>query len=482
MVAQVDDQGNVQQYAYIMSEQTKDDYMEQDLDYANVFGAMAGQTVDKAVSPGLNAELVSRLKVMFDMEASETPENYVEISPYTHDPDMRQIYYQMPDKMRKEIEAVWGSKRMYVAKDVLAIAFGYRKYNITRAFLKTAEERRLAERFIVKFFNSFAETNEIAMKRASTTEDVFKELAHMAKDNIIVKTFFVSLMNFGSNLMYLRTLRVPISYILKHSTVALVEGLKYQAHAKELGELKIKLNNLRQTPGHNQAEAKEIEYKINRLEDKIHKNPTTRFIEAGGMPTVVDDIDTDVTQSDYPGRLERTFAPLKPFIDKLGVTYKDKEYNVGKILFMTADTQGYKLMNNSVKLTDYIARYVLHEHYTKTQGMDHKKAMESVIDEFVNFSLPTHRMVEYLNEVGLLWFTKFGLRILKPIKNAAVDKPFDFLLTFLASEHMGFDNIANSIPLVTNNPLNKIGNPFSNFLGSLDEILSINMILNWFKK
>jgi hypothetical protein len=464
--------------------------MEQNNDFTEIFGAMAGQVIDKALSPQLNAELIQSLKVMYDEEHIGNPENYVEISPYnTASADMQELYFRLPDKMRQEIQDVWGSKRMYVAKDVLAIAFGYKKLTVTKAFLETAEEKRLFEKVLVQIFNQIARIfpeHIQGVHIASTIEDVMKEMAGLAKDNIIVKTFLVSAVNFGSNLMYLKTKRVPIAFALKYALEAFVEGTRYQQHTKERGQLEIELDILLKDKAHDKAKAKELRYRIARLSDKVTKNPTTTFIEAGGMPAVVDDIDTDVVQSNYPGHIEK-------LVDKATDKIPAPVRNVGKVLMMTQDTAGYKALNNLVKMTDYVGRYVLYQHYqaqgmTDSKGQEvakadlHDKAMESVIAEFVNFGLPTHKMVEYLNEIGLLWFTKFGLRILKPMYNAGVEKPVDALLTFMFSEHVGLDNIYNSIPGVTGNWFNKIGNPISTLLGSLDEVAFINIIKSIFGK
>ncbi len=141
---------------------------------------------------------------------------------------------------------------------------------------------------------------------------------------------------------------------------------------------------------------------------------------------------------------------------------------------MTEDTKTFKFLNNAVKMTDFVGRYILYDHYTG-QGMNHKEATAAVTDEFVNFDIPTHRMVEYGNMIGFLWFTKYGTRILKTIKNAAIDKPFTFFMTLAMSDHMGVDNIANSM-IGVKNPFSMIGNAPGMALDAADESLYLNII------
>jgi hypothetical protein len=474
MVPQVDDQGQVLNYAYIMSDSTKDNYMEQNNNYADIMGAMAGQVIDKDASPEINRELVRGLKAMYDQEYQSMPENYVEISPYTNDEEMRELYYRLPDKMRQEIVATWGSKRIYVAKDVVAIAFGFKHYTMTEPFSKDPAEMRKLEKIFVDFANWVFRGNNVVVK-VNNIEDVMMELTKFAKDSIIVKTLTVSLVNFGSNLWYLRTQRVPVSMIIKYASQALKYGIQYQADSKKRRDLQVKKDLLLLEPTPDAAAIKRLDYKIARLDDNLARNPTTEFIEAGGMPAVIDDVDTDVTQSNYPGMVEET-------VGRIAGRLPQPVQNVGKVLFMTQDTPGYKLLNNTVKMTDYIGRYTLYQHYIKSEKKGHEEAMASVIDEFVNFNLPTHKMIEYFNQLGLLWFTKFGIRILKPIKNAAIDKPFDALLSFMASEHIGMDNIFNSIPFITSNPFRKLGNPISAVTSSFDDIFMINTLKGLFGK
>ena len=142
---------------------------------------------------------------------------------------------------------------------------------------------------------------------------------------------------------------------------------------------------------------------------------------------------------------------------------------------MTEDKEGYKMLNNAVKMTDYVGRYVLYNHYI-SEGMDHKDALSAVMDEFINFALPTHRMVEYGNNIGLIWFSKYQLRVLKHIKNVVKENPFTALTTFILGAYIGNNNILNSIPGITKDWLQGFGNPIGAMSGTTSEILTIDLI------
>ena len=134
------------------------------------------------------------------------------------------------------------------------------------------------------------------------------------------------------------------------------------------------------------------------------------------------------------------------------------------------------MLNNAVKMTDYVGRYVLYHHYT-AQGMSHDNAVSAVMDEFINFDLPTHKTIEYLNNIGLIWFSKYQIRVLKHIKNLVKESPFTTLATFIIgmAPFMGDNNILNSVPGVTKDALQGFGDPLSSLLSSVDQILYVDI-------
>ena len=214
-----------------------------------------------------------------------------------------------------------------------------------------------------------------------------------------------------------------------------------------------------------------INSQITQLKDSIARNPVTESIEAGLMPTLVDDVETSVNKSYFPGDIEKF---LTKQTDKLNPTVK----NVGKVIFLAEDTTAYKMMNNAVKMTDFVGRHVLYTHLVETKGVKKGEAAAIATEEFVNFNLPTHRMVEYLNKLGLLMFTKYGIRVLKTVKGNAMERPYETITALLQAGAMGFDTTFGSIPGVTKGIFSNFANPFSTALSSAEGIAPVAMILN----
>ena len=463
MVPQVDDKGDVVGYRYMMTEETKDSHIEQVTDVTKILGSMAGQVIDKVRSPEINQELITGLHAVYKEGYQRNPEGFVEVGPNSEDPKLREIYYMMPPKAKKDIQKIWGSQGIFMPKDFVDISFGYRQYSITDAFTKTPEDRAKMERIFVGAAKMLFKDK--AVQRAGSLESIFTELTKLAKSNIIIKSLHVTLNNLGSNMVYLRSRGVPVSTIMKLGWEAISMGNKYQIDSKNLDKALLrKKATMRGKYTANQI--KDIDVEIARLRNSIARNPTTKTIQAGLMPSLVDDIETVTSGSNFPTEFEKKVTAAT---DKLPAVVK----KVGKVIALTEDTQAFKVLNNAVKMTDFIGRHVLYNQYTK-DGMGHEEAIASVEDEFVNFNIPTHQMIEYGNKIGVLWFTKYAMRILKVIKESVTDKPFDVFMAYMISTHAGMDNILNSTPTGIDDIINHAGNPIDAFTGSIDELLTIN--------
>jgi len=464
LIAKLNDLGKIVDYRQEMSEQTRAGLLEKNYSFDKIFGSMSSQIIDKVASPAMNRKLVTYLQEEYQDNYKANPASFVRINDNSTDLHIRHIARMIPAQTRKDIHTVWGSGNdMYVPKDMLNIAFGYRDYTIENAFLADPKSRSYTEKAIVSLFNLFGESK--GMARALAVEDIAMELAKLSKDTIVVKSLELTFRNMGSNMMYLRSRGVYTHDIVRGSWIAVTQGIKYQAGAKELIKLKKAKQMIELEPRSRSRLDKLAENKlaITMLEDKLARNPTKVVIEAGGMPTLVDDINTVAGTELYPSK---TSAFLTRQTNKLPSLVQ----KAGKHALMIHGTSAYAFANNAVKMTDFMARYVLYNHYVHGEKIKtHEEAMAAVTEEFIDFTIPTHRITEYLNKIGLLRFTKYGLRVLKPIATSATDRPFDAAMAVLTSGFLGWDNVFGSIPFVTKNPLSMIG-------GVLDAPKSVSQI------
>jgi hypothetical protein len=95
----------------------------------------------------------------------------------------------------------------------------------------------------------------------------------------------------------------------------------------------------------------------------------------------------------------------------------------------------------------------------------------------VNYDIPTHKGVQYLNDMGFLMFTKYYMRIQKPLVRMVGENPARFMMMLMAQSFLGFSAPSDS-SFLTNNPLSRFVNPLNTIVGAPDEIMLINGVLH----
>lgn len=487
MVPQFDVNGDIVKMRYMMSEHTKDTVLEQHSEFDAVLAAMTSQIVDKSVTPKINKEVVLALKELADKERSKYPEAYVEISPWSTNERYRNIYHQLPPKMHQQIKSVWGEDRMWVSQDVVDLAFGQRKYSVSETFAKKPADRNLFEKIMVQGLTFALGANNPfidpppdsvapdspqgnAVRRATAIYNTLTQITKYGKSNIVVRNLSVIWGNHESNVMYLKSNGVPLSTIFRLNKEASLGALAYQRDKYELESWQAKRRVIEVKQSISQADReiqlRNLDRRVVELKNRIANNPVTALIADGLMPSITDDVDTAHVQS--PHRYGMDLLLDKGLEQLPGPLQK-----AGRTIFMTQDTEGFKMLNNAVKLTDFTGRYVLY-HHLRSQGISHELAVSEVMDKFINFDLPTHKILGAANEIGFIMFSKYRLRVLKHIKNVVLDKPFTTLATFILSSYFGMGNILESIPGVTSSVGRLVSNPIGLLPASLDQVLYID--------
>jgi hypothetical protein len=70
-----------------------------------------------------------------------------------------------------------------------------------------------------------------------------------------------------------------------------------------------------------------------------------------------------------------------------------------------------------------------------SKGKTEAEAFRTVMDIFIMYDLPTNKYVQYGNDVGVLWFTKYLIRNQRALAYMAQEHPFRSLI------FAGVDNI-----------------------------------------
>ncbi|EOE2929749.1 hypothetical protein ACWX7F_002916 [Acinetobacter baumannii] len=395
LFANFDTEGNVMNYSYRMNANTRDSLLERNHSVGDLLGEFAGKSFDKMHSPDQNKRTIDALRADFSLNYSKNPNAYVAIGPKVSDPGARELWRLLPYDTRKYMADVWGKdKPMYVRNDLISTVFGYKKISMGNLWNKSKEERNAIEKtYGVIVEGMFGKKAQLAAYRIGTG---VSELVSTAKDWIVIRTADVLIQNIKANCVSLFAWGVAPTAIARDTAVAFRAGKAYRENMSELMEIEHKM---RSGIG-NQAE---LEHRYAQLQDALARNPLREFIESGTMPSIVDDIEATQDDYGYKSLMAKKMEPLTNHIP-------DWMKTVGKTAVLSQGTIGHNLMSAATQYSDFTARYVLYNHLRTREKMSHDDAVHEAMQLFINYDLPSSPQVQWLNDTGLLMFTKFLFR------------------------------------------------------------------------
>jgi len=456
--------GEPKGYRYFMTESNKDTILERNNRVEDVMAAMGSHMFDKATTEQQNREVMESLQAFEEAEYNKNPDAFIEVSPDSKDKRARETWHLLPPKTKQVIRELYGTAPVRVHVEMMDMVFGYRKYSAQGMFDKAAVQRNAVEHFMVWLLGSIFRDN--ASFRVRQIGNVWGSLVQMVKDNWVIKNWGTISTNILSNLSILAWNGLsPRRTIETHKEA--IEGLMtYTRHHDELLKLERE-----QSLGLSVSPAR-TDQRIAELRDAIDRNPVKGLLDEGLFQTIIEDVDNEEDNYSYKSHLMKEAAR---FTDKL----PDSVVTGAKWVYMTHDTPLYKVLFKTTQMSDFVARYSLYQHVTtrKTDPLDHKSAVQLVEDTFVNYSVPTHRTLQYLNDIGATFFTKYYLRIQKVILWLFRDNPVKGAI--VGALELFFDNFASVLDSAPS-----IGNPFDvgalNWPGSVSDIIPISLMRSVF--
>lgn len=416
------DKGEIVNWRYLMQAKTKDDLLERDNRFDQVLGTLAGSIYDKVSSQESNEKAIGALREQYKEDHSYNSDAYVMVGAKSSDPEMRELWQMLPDGTKRSVRKIWGIDGMYVRKDSLDIFFGYRKLSAADFLRKERAALEGVQKIARSVFHLYAKTRGMDDQQAddfakrmgvalAKGERGWQEIVQVIKDVIVVKNIFTLLGNIYSNDSLLFAKGVDDRW--KHQLVAIKGAMAYQEDSRKLMELETKLKL-----GYTQGKDAQMRDQVVALRDQIDRNPVKKLIDAGLMPTIVEDVAADEDIYSYKTLLQRKTE---------GITNRVPEglKTVGRNVFMTRDTKAYQFLYKTTQLSDFTARYALYQHLTTRaeNPLTHEDAIQEASDSFVNYDAPMHRTLQYTDDMGFTPFSKYFLRIQRVLMNTLRENP-----------------------------------------------------------
>jgi len=455
------ERGDIVNWRYLMTSASRDNLLERENRFEKIMGALTSSVYDKETSRDQNKDAIKALRDQYKTEYAKDPARYVKVGAESADPDLQEIWALLPENTRADVKRIWGEPGMMVRADSLDILFGYRKLSAGTMFKTAMNERKLnadrkaaglppltktelnqVKRIIVGTVEGLmrlyarhglgleeAEAEKYANRTANYVtrgERGFQELVREVKDIFVIKSVVVLVSNMVSNTLLLAMSGVSFADIAKHHFVAMKATTAYQSDSAEL----MNLERLVDT-GLTRGQDKEIADRITALKDAIARNPVTPLIDAGLMPTIVEDVAAEDDPYSYKTALTRKVE---------GVTSKlnPNVVDAARLIYMTRDTMAYKGLYRMTQLSDFVGRYTIYQHLIdkKKDALTKEQAIQKASDYFINYDIPMHRGMQYVDDMGIIPFMKYFLRVQRVIADMFANNPARVLATIVLSNYM----------------------------------------------
>jgi len=434
LVPTSDPSGKTVDYRYLMNQENRDTLMERNNNFDLLLGTLAANTYDKESSAQRNNEIVEMMHAQWTQQRAENAHAYIMVSANSADPVVREAYALMPYSTRKHIDSVWGSQGMMVRRDMFNLHFGYRKYSLAEMFNKTPADRKALEHILAYTVETIFGQGPKAGLRVRQAEDVWQAAVREVKDFLVVKSGVTLFWNIVSNFSLLYLYGVSPAEMARNHRIAFKGVMEWHKDGAELAQLEA-MKQVGYT-----GNVKDLDHKIAKLKIAMQRNPVRNLIEAGLMPSIVEDVNVEDELFSY-----KTASGNK--VDKLTEWVPDAVKTVAKWVYVAHDTPLYQVLNQGTQMSDFVARYTLYQKMTtqRKAPLSHEDAVQFVSEAFVNYDIPSGKGLQYANDMGAVMFTKYYLRIQRVILHVYHNHPTRAILLMLFDNYFaGMQTIADS--------------------------------------
>ena len=480
-------QGDVVNWRYLMSEKNKDTLLDRTNNFDSILGAVAGSIYDKSTTQEQNSKVLQTLKEVYDADVARNPDSFINIGPKSKDKEMAEIWDMLPKETKATAISIFGLDGIQVRKDAVDLTFGYRKASLASLFDK--ENRKLLEEMFVNTVEGMLtlyayakgkrgqEARDYAKRAAmvvTKSERMWQSLVQETKDIIVVKTGTVLLGNIWSNLSLLVLKGVPLKDMVHHHSVALRGATSYMGDTEELDRLRLLIQS--DYAGTEPGGKKGIEERILVLEDAIARNPVRELIEAGLMPSIVEDVAAEEDPYSYKSLLVRKMESATSGVPQPLIS-------AAKVVYMSKDGAMYKALYRTTQLSDFVARYTLYQHLISREKnpMSKEAALFEASESFVNYDLPMPKTLQYMDDMGIMPFMKYFLNIQRVIQKTAKENPVRVLSAIALGNVMDLGPIVLSSAAITRIGNTPVQGGAIKFFGSLDDLATTNAAMSLIK-
>lgn len=400
--------GQINDFRYSMDKALKQDLLSMERRVSTVLGRTAAATYDKHATDSFNAQMMELIEKDADENMSKDQKSifgknlkeYVKIEQNSSNKEIRELWRILPENVKRK-----HAEGFFVRRNLMYPYLGYREMGAEDAL----------------GFGKLLGTNthaRIVKQAIRVAEKIWQEIVKISKIDIIIRTPAVFIGNVVSNFM----LMYVSGYSLKEITALKFQGVKeLNTYVEGLKE-SIQLEAKRDAGILTKAELR----RLNTTQNNLANSPVKDLVDEGFYTTIIEEIEHgDDVSGSYFNRVAKKKLANAPKIFRDGVD----------LLYITENTQLFKLAEKGIQASDFAARYAQY-HLMLESGVDKQEAILRVRDNFINYNKPNSRFVEWANKNGFVMFTKYFTRIQRVLRDYGVRHPAKLALSVLGQDYL----------------------------------------------
>ena len=481
--------GEVTDYRYMMNKEQKKEYLNPDRRAIQKLSKSIAAIQEQVDAAAINDRVLKAILVDMnenwngDDLGKDGYSSYLIISEKSRHKLGRELYTMLPDNMKDAIHRR-ADQKLAVRRDLIGMYFGHKHL----AFTDTPGINMLPQ--VIKHV-------------IDQVEGFWKEFIKLSKVAIVIKMPYILAANAISNvflMMSMGSLNVKDLFLdMKESTIEVDEYIQNSREkAKKEQELLMKRAALVRVAdsAHTSKQIAALESEIARLQSAMENSDVHQFFTSGMYQSIVEDVntarnlDTNRITEGISARLAKAPAALRKAAEWTWLTQSTQYYTAAQEVLQRTDLIS-RIAHNKMMLRveekQVNGQYTLPKWWLEQKGKDYpskkrlsekereefiEKAkevrMQVLLDTYINYVKPNGRFEEYLNQIGLLMFTKYAKRSQKVLGGVLRDGPVKGGL-LVAAALGGVPTIVSSSPFyklmhdypMTYSPLYQIENVFT---------------------
>lgn len=424
-----DDKGNVVAY-----EQSIDPNMLKHIEgenhLARAIGIWRGRQVEEAKAQRFNDMLIENLYSMYENDIKMSASNksqYVNLLGSKLDPVTADALKLMNSETRRKAESLFGEGELWVRRDMLNDALGYRAASVGDAWSGNSRwSPETLSTFKKAMLGVFGNS---AYKYTMGGENLVQNLVKEAKTLIVVKSVVVPAVNFLANLYQMVARGVPVKNIAKSIPQKTAEINQYLKSRLRQVDAEAELR-----AATNPNQIRKLKAEIQSITDSHKRMSIWPLLEAGEFSSIAD---AGIGRDD----ILITEGKLHEYMEKLADKLPKSVRTAGRYALITKDTALFQGIQKTVEYSDFIAKAIIYDELTQRKGKTREEALGRVTEEFVNYDRLPGRFRGYMESVGLMWFYNFKIRSAKVAVSMIRNNPVHAAMAMLAPTPTMFGNV-----------------------------------------